>query len=271
MTTLSGRIDELPSAFDRLESIVRAARGRQVTFFLDFDGTLSPIVERPEDARLPAATRRLLAEMATRRTVAVVSGRDLDDVRSRVGLDALYYAGSHGLHLAGPGGLREAQPAAAASLPALERAGQRLDGALGDVPGVQVERKRFGVAVHFRRAGRDADERVRHEVEAVIADESGLRLIAGRKVRELRPDIDWDKGRAIGWIEEILGLDAADTLPVVIGDDVTDEDAFRAVAGRGVAIVVLGREGESGASCALDDPDAVRRFLEALDAKLGDS
>jgi len=269
MTTSRVSIDALPSAFDRLDAIVRAARDRRVTLFLDFDGTLSPIVDRPEEALLPAPTRALLANIAKRRTVAVVSGRDLEDVRDRVGLDDVIYAGCHGFRLSGPGGLDEEHPAAAASLPALERAARRLASSVGGIRGVQIERKRFGIAVHYRRAGEGVAGRVSEAVERAVSGESSLRVTRGRKVREVRPAVDWDKGRAIAWIEEVLGLDRNRLYPIFVGDDVTDEDAFRAVAGRGIGIVVRGREGESAASCVLDDPDAVRRFLAAFDERLG--
>jgi alpha,alpha-trehalase len=262
-------IDELPPALDHLDEIAGAVGNRTVAFFLDFDGTLAPIVQRPEEARLPAATRDMLGWIARRRPVAVVSGRDLDDVRERVGLEGLCYAGDHGLRLALPGGGRRQHAAAGRSRPALERAELALEALLAGIEGVEIERKGLGVAIHFRRAAAADVDRVVREVEVVAQGEPDLRVTEGRKVRELRPAVPWDKGRAIGWIEEALGMDPAGVFPLHIGDDTTDEDAFRAVQDRGLGIVVRGREGRSQARYALADPDAVRDFLWALDRRLG--
>jgi alpha,alpha-trehalase len=263
-------INELPSAFENLDEITDAARGREVAFFLDYDGTLSPIVDHPEDATLPHGTKELLDGLSRRRRVALVSGRDLDDLRDRVGLDRLYYAGSHGFCAAGPGGWREEHREARRFLPALDRAEEALERVLRSIQGVQVERKRYAIAVHFRRAREGAEEEVRHAVEEVQSANRELRISGGRKVFELRPAIPWDKGKAVAWILDVLGLDGSSAFPLYIGDDVTDEDAFRAIESEGLGIVVRGRDGRTRARYSLDDPDAVRRFLAKLDEKLGE-
>jgi len=218
------------------QAILEAAGKRRLAIFLDYDGTLTPIVERPEDAVLAEETRAVLRRLAQRHTVAIVSGRDLKDVRARVGIDALHYAGSHGFDIAGPGGSRVHEAARAAE-PRLAAAADELVRDTATLPGVQVERKRFAIAVHYRRA-RDADrDAVQAAVDRALAHHAGLRKTGGKKVFELRPDVDWDKGRAVLWLLRALDLEAA--LPVYIGDDDTDEDAFRALGGRGIGIVVL--------------------------------
>jgi len=261
-------IDELPSALDRVEAIARRIGKRELALFLDFDGTLAPIVERPGDAVLPPETRKLLADLARRRRVAIVSGRDLDDLRERVALEGVYYAGSHGFRLAGPQGFGREHEEGSRFLTALDEAERLLRERLAAGEGVEVERKRYAVAVHFRRAPEAAAVEVRRMAAEVQATCGGLRIQGGRKVLELRPAIDWDKGRAVGWLLEALGLDAPRFFPIYIGDDVTDEDAFRAVEGNGLAVVVRGRRGGTRARCALADPVAVRRFLERLDTEL---
>lgn len=261
-------IEALPSALDRLDAIARRCREGELVVFLDYDGTLAPIAERPADAVLPPETRRLLAGLAARRRVAIVSGRDLDDLRGLVGLDDVYYAGSHGFRLAGPGGWSRELADARKCLPELDRAEERLRGELAELPGVEIERKRYAVAVHVRRAPEEAVPEVRRALEAVCDGQSGLRIEKGRKVFELRPALPWGKGRALEWILEAMGAGTSPVVPVYIGDDVTDEDAFGAVEGRGVGVVVRGRTGRSRASYALDDPPAVRRFLAALDQRL---
>ena len=245
-----------PSALERLPELA----GRVLALFLDYDGTLTPIVERPEDAVLPQATREVLRSLTRRYPVAIVSGRDLADVRARVGLEDVHYAGSHGFDIAGPKGSHQHEAARAAA-PRLAAAADDIERATRELAGVQLERKRFALAVHFRRApqSRDAVERA---VDAALARRAGLRKTGGKMIFELRPDVAWDKGRAVLWLVEELGLQ--DALPVYVGDDETDEDAFRALAGRGVGIAVQEAPHDTAAAWTLRDPDEVRAFLAQL-------
>lgn len=256
-------IGELPDALDRREEILRGFGSRRPAVFLDYDGTLTPIVEDPEEARLPETTRETLRRLAARFPVAVISGRDLRDVREKVALESLTYAGSHGFDMQGPKLRRQRGEQ---YLPALEAAEAELAERVAGIPGVSVERKRFAIAVHYRRAPAGREVEVAERVADVAATRPELRLTAGKKVHELRPDVEWDKGRALLWLLETLQLDGDDVLPVYIGDDVTDEDAFRALRSRGLGVVVRGEDDErpSLARYALEDPGAVRRFLEML-------
>jgi len=243
------------------EAIRAAAGSRRLAFFLDYDGTLTPIVERPEDAVLDAATREALRKLAEHHPVAVISGRDLADVRARVGIEDLQYAGCHGFEIAGPRGNR-VHGAAAAAAPQLAAAADQVARDTRGLPGVQLERKRFTLAVHYRRA-READvPAVRSAVERAQARHPALRVTSGKMVLELQPDVDWDKGRAVLWLIETLNLQ--DALPVYIGDDITDEDAFRALAGRGLGIVVQDAPRPSAAHYTLRDPGEVRALLAGL-------
>jgi trehalose-phosphatase len=243
------------------EAILAAARGRDLALFLDYDGTLTPIVDRPEDAVLAEETRAVLRRLAARHAVAIVSGRDLRDVRARVGIDGLHYAGSHGFDIAGPRGAH-AHEAARSAESHLAAAANELERDTARIAGAQVERKRFALAVHFRRA-RDTDAgAIEAAVDRALARHPGLRKTGGKKIFELRPDVDWDKGRAVLWLLENLGL--GDALPVYIGDDVTDEDAFRALAGRGIGIAVQDAPRPTAATHALRDPDEVRALLAGL-------
>lgn len=244
-------------------SILREAGDRGLALFLDYDGTLTPIVERPEDALLADETRAVLRRLAQRHAVAIVSGRDLEDVRQRVGIEGLHYAGSHGFDIAGPRG-SHAHEAARAAAPQLAAAAADVERATARLPGVQLERKRFTLAVHYRRAHEADVPAVREAVARAQARHPALRVTSGKKVFELRPDVHWDKGRAVLWLIETLGLQ--DALPVYIGDDVTDEDAFRALAGRGVGIAVHDAPQTTAAQYTLRDPDEVRALLAGLAA-----
>lgn len=264
-------IRTLPDALDRRDEVGERLRGGPAAVFLDYDGTLTPIVADPDDAELPPLVRDRLARLAEVVPVGILSGRDLEDVRARVGLDELFYAGSHGFDLRGPGGFRRRE--AEEHLPVLETAEERLRRSLQDVNGARVERKRFAVAIHHRAVPDRLREQVERRVTDVAADVPGLALSRGKKVLELRPDVAWGKGRALRVFLGEMGLAAADARAVYVGDDVTDEDAFGVVAGTGVAIVVRGEtDGRpTAADYALEDPAAVGRFLEALTGVLAGS
>jgi trehalose-phosphatase len=258
-----------PSALERLGEILALLPSRRPAVFLDFDGTLAPIAGRPEVVELAPPTRSSLAALARRCPVAVVSGRDAADVRSRVGLDALWYAGSHGFEIAGPDGSTHCHARGIEALPELDAAERALRSELDGVEGAIVERKRFSLAAHYRLAAERDVARVERAVEAAAARSPGLRLRRGKKVVELQPRADWDKGWAVLWLLTALHLEGPDVLPIYLGDDQTDEDAFRAVAGRGVGIAVLDSPRPTAAGYSLRDPAEVRRFLDGLAGALG--
>ncbi|MGM0574133.1 MAG: trehalose-phosphatase [Myxococcota bacterium] len=256
--------DRPPRALDSLEEISERLGPRRPAAFLDYDGTLTPIVPRPEDAVLSDAMRRSLRRLADRVPVAIVSGRDRPDVAAMVGLDDLVYAGSHGFDIAGPGGLHHEHPAGVERLPDLDAAQRALESHLADVEGCQVERKRFAIAVHFRNVAPGRVDEVEAAVDEVLSGhEEALRKTGGKKIFELRPRVEWDKGRAVTWLLDALDLDRPDVVPLYVGDDVTDEDAFRALSGRGLGLVVGEVEG-SAADYVLADVDEARRFLDWL-------
>ena len=259
---------ELPNAADRWEEIARLMRGKRPAVFLDYDGTLTPIVERPDLAVLTDEMRATVKELATLCTVAVVSGRDRADVQALVGLDELVYAGSHGFDIAGPEGLRVQHEKGADYLPALARAHERLGEALRGVEGVLVERKRFAIAVHFRQVAELDVDRVEAAVDEVVGRFPKLRKTYGKKIFELRPRIDWDKGKAVLWLLEALRLQGESVLPLYVGDDTTDEDAFAALAERSIGILVARAVCFTAARYVLRDPNDVARFLRGLIAML---
>lgn len=263
---------DLPVALHQLDPMFAAAGGRRLVFFLDYDGTLTPIVERPEDAVLSPAMREALTALAARATVAIVSGRDLDDVRQRVNLDQLYYAGSHGFDLAGPDGWRHEHPEGHRFLDSLEAVERDLREAIARIDGAQVERKRYAVAVHYRRAAAADRPRVEAAVAEAMAGHDDLRKTGGKMIFELRPAIDWDKGRAVLWMLDALELDLSTHLPVYIGDDETDEDAFRALSDVGIGILVRDAEPAStAATYTLDGTEEVRDLLVALRDRIGEA
>jgi alpha,alpha-trehalase len=196
--------------------------------------------------------------------VAIVSGRDRADVERLVGIDALVYAGSHGFDIAGPDGLRIEHEQGAAFSDAVERASANLQNALAGIDGALVEPKRFAVAVHYREVAEPELQTLEAKVDQVLEAVPELHKTHGKKVFELRPRFEWDKGKAVVWMLDALGLDRPEILPFYFGDDTTDEDAFRALDGRGVSIFVGPPGDTTAAAYRLEDPDAVGGFLNAL-------
>ena len=265
------RMSQLPDALAALDDI---AAGRPAMFF-DFDGTLTDIVNDPDAARPVAGATEALQMLAAQCPVAVLSGRDLADVTKRVGVPGIWYAGSHGFELTAPDGTHHQNEAAAAAIPVLEQAAGELRERFGSIPGVVVEHKRFGVAIHYRNAARDRVGEVAAAVRAAGRRDE-LRVTTGREVIELRPDLDWDKGKTLRWVIDHLPEAGAGSLtPVYLGDDITDEDAFDAVrAGpvRGVPILVRHYDDGDRATAALfalDSPARVSEFTDRLARRLG--
>jgi len=251
----------LPSALDHVEEIA-GNRGRDLAIFLDYDGTLTPIVNDPEKALLSDSMRQTLRALARHMPVAILSGRDLDDVRRRVDIDGIIYAGSHGFDIAGPNELRK--EVAKEFLVKLDQAERSLRKELAGIAGARVERKRFSIAAHYRMVNERDFPNLERIVSQVATRYPELRRMNGKKVYELQPDIDWDKGRAVLWLLQTLGLEQADVIPIYIGDDRTDEDAFRALAKKGVGILVSEHPRAAAAGYLLKDPSDVEHFLREL-------
>jgi trehalose 6-phosphate phosphatase len=254
--------NRIQSALDRFDEIIAAARGNQVAVFLDYDGTLTPIVSQPEEALLSDSMREALQELASRVPLAILSGRDLDDVRELVGIENILYAGSHGFDIAGPDGLRRQM--ASEFLTKLDTAEKKLQEALDGISGARVERKRLSIATHYRNVKENDIPKVKQAVGEVAWRHRELRKVTGKKVHELQPDIDWDKGRALMWLLETLGLEVENVFPIYIGDDRTDEDAFRALKQRGIGVLVSEEPRFTAAKYSLKDPDEVEEFLRAI-------
>ncbi|WP_176358386.1 trehalose-phosphatase [Mycobacterium persicum] len=266
------RMSELPDALQ-----APGLTAHRPAVFYDFDGTLSDIVNDPDAARPVAGAAEALIQLAAQCPVAVLSGRDLADVTARLGVPGIWYAGSHGFELTAPDGTHHQNEAAAAAIPVLEQAAARLRERLGSIPGVVVEHKRFGVAVHYRNAARDRVGDVAAAVRSA-GQRDALRVTTGREVIELRPNIDWDKGKTLRWvIDHLRSGDAplpAPLVPIYLGDDITDEDAFDAVRPDGVPIVVRHTEDGDRATAALfalDSPARVAEFTARLARQLTDA
>ncbi|KAF7154321.1 hypothetical protein RHSIM_Rhsim01G0171800 [Rhododendron simsii] len=275
-----------PSALDTFNQMMSIARGKKIVVCLDYDGTLSNIVDNPEQAVMTDKMRMALREVARHFPTAIISGRGREKVSDFVDLDNVYYAGSHGLDIAGP--LRSPtygdpkhqsraldrkgnevvlfQPAKK-YLPAIEKIVRTLNEKTRSIQGVMIENNKFCVSVHFRHV-RDEDFCTLEKlVNSVLQEYEEFRISIGKKVFEIRPDMEWDKGHALNYFIDTLGLGSSnDVLPLYIGDDRTDEDAFKAIRNRGEGFptVVSSSPKDTAALYSLRNPLEVNKFLTNL-------
>ncbi len=237
-----------------------------ILLMLDFDGTLAPIRSDPREVVLGPETRRALRGIQKNRQIrlAVISGRSLADVKKRVGLEGLYYAGCHGLEMAGPG-FHYLHPQAVKTRPTIESIARDLRQKMKSIPGITIEDKGWTIAVHFRKAGKVATDLAKTTVARLTNEHRDrLQIMLGRKVLEIMPRLCGGKGMAV---ESLLRRHKKERpFPVYVGDDITDEAAFRIVKGRGLCILVDSRErpGGSLADYRMSSIAEVRRFLEAF-------
>lgn len=256
-------IRELPSAISRVSEIEASLGDRKPALFLDYDGTLTPIVEDPAKALLPKSTKLTLKELSKLCPLVILSGRDLPDVRKLVGIEGIAYAGSHGFDLVGPDGSKY-ESHWGSFLPSLDSAESEMAEAIRGIRGARIERKRFALTVHYRTVGPSMVRSVRLRFGRVAARHRDLRVSKGKKVLELLPNVKWDKGRALLFLMDRLGVGLDRFVPVFIGDDTTDEDGLRVVRARGVGIVVGEGSRATRARYSLRDPEETQTFLRAL-------
>ena len=249
-----------PSVSARLRDEAR------VLLLFDYDGTLTPIVLRPEDALLSAEVAGLLRQLAAqdRYVAGIVSGRSLEDLNLLAGIPGLILAGNHGMEIRGSD-LEFIHPGAVAARGTLDRAERDLRMELAHIPGVMVEHKGLTLTVHYRAAEYSRVAEVDSAMARATADRVGsgeLRLTRGKRVVEVRPAIPWDKGKAIEKIWEECG---DSPFPVYFGDDLTDEDGFRVVQDLGGMAVFVGppRQG-TVALYQLESPREVEETLRLL-------
>ena len=252
----------LPSAWAERFKIAEKLATRQTAIFLDYDGTLTPIVADYKAANLRPAMRKVVSDLADAMPVAVISGRDLRDVRDLVALEQLYYAGSHGYELGGPDGWEMVQPEAGEFLEDLDVAERALQSRLSGIEGHAIERKRFTIAVHYRNVADEQVVAVAQVVDAVLRMVPRLQKTSGKKVLELKPDLDWGKGSAARELCSVLNLDTDDAAILYIGDDLTDEDVFQITVGESTGIIVRDGDRQTGADYGLESTDEVQKFLQ---------
>jgi alpha,alpha-trehalase len=254
---LPGALEAWPGIVERLAN----ENARALAVFLDYDGTLAPIVARPELAQMDPATALVVEQLATRVPVAIVTGRALADVRERVGLSSLYYAANHGFEIEGPSLRHRPFEGLAETFAHIAR---RLEPVVRQTRGAVMEAKGYSVAVHYRQVADVDVGSLEAAVDELIAERTDVRKTTGKKLLEVRPAVAWNKGAAVHWLLDHWDAAGQRHFPLFFGDDRTDEDAFAAIADRGIGVFVGTPGWETAAHYGLTDTAAVTTFLQRL-------
>jgi len=255
--------------FSRWDKLKNRLSHKFILLFLDYDGTLTPIVETPEKAVIPQNTKNLLEELSTspRYRIAIISGRSLSDIKALVGLKDIIYAGNHGLEIEGPKIKFESQ--VSPRLKSIIRYIYKdMVSRFSKIKGVLIEDKGLTISIHYRLLDeKDIQEflSVFNEITDPYIVRSKIKINTGKKVYEIRPPVMWDKGKVVLWLlarqQFLLGENKI--LPVYIGDDVTDEDAFKVLKKKGLTIFV-GEQASSEAQYYLKTIEEVTEFLRLI-------
>jgi trehalose-phosphatase len=251
-----------------LDRIKQLLKDRRLFIFLDYDGTLAPIVEKPAYAVIPKQTKDLLRELSKspRFRIAVISGRSLKDISRMVGLNDIIYGGNHGLELAGPG-VRFNSPVSQKHRDILKKILRVLRNKLRSIKGVLIENKDLSLSIHYRRVNNKNIPLVKNifcEATAFNLWRNEIRVRLGKKVFEVCPPVNWDKGKAVLWLlHNISFSEKAPVFPIYIGDDMTDEDAFKTLKDSGFTVFV-GRPQKTYAQYYVNNTDEVLDFLKIL-------
>lgn len=248
--------------WERLASVIDS--GKKIALFLDYDGTLVPIRRNPSKCLLPVRLKKLLQRLSVSRDCypVILSGRALADVKRKVGVRGIIYGGNHGFDIMGPG-IRYTHPAALKARPFVVEAKRLLKKENENIKGAYVEDKKFSISLHYRSVReKNVPSVLKHfgEVSIPFIRKKKLALIRGKKVLELVPYASWDKGRAALWLLERLG---SDFFPVYVGDDLTDETAFKALRNKGLTLRV-GKSKKTFARHHIETHSDVKRLLDRI-------
>jgi trehalose 6-phosphate phosphatase len=256
-------------AIKQWTSINKRIKGKTILLFLDFDGTLAPIASTPARARLPSRTKKLLRQLHSipNIKVAIISGRDLDDIKKMVGIPGIICAGNHGCQISGSG-IDWQHDFPTARQRKLQKLYKELSIAMKEICGVLIENKNMSIAVHYRNVKNADMARFRKaltEISSPYISSLFIKASFGKKVLELGLATTWNKGKAVNWLIRSLKLLGSNNscVPICIGDDVTDETGFKTLKHKGITIHV-GAGKQSTASYYLRNPSDVATFLRKL-------
>lgn len=234
----------------------------KAVFFFDYDGTLTPIVQQPDLAKISPEMKEILRQLSLKYKLAIVSGRGRRNLQTLVDIPEIFYAGDHGLDIIGPD-ISMTHPKVKKFLPLIQNISKSLDKSLSHIPGVIVEKKKMSVAVHYRQVSKEDLPGLKLPLKKILKENrENIRLLKGKKVIEFLPNIEWNKGKAALWILNTLGLDWSEHKIFYLGDDTTDEDAFRILRTRGTSILIAEKAEKSAADFRLSSPEEVKCWLK---------
>lgn len=256
--------------FEDWGKIKKNLNNKFIALFLDYDGTISPIVEKPEKAFIPKETRQLLRSLlkSPRCKLAIISGRALKDIKKKVGIERIIYVGNHGLEIEGPR-IKFENTVSLRYKRILQDIKDKLKTKLSAFKGIFVEDKGLSLSIHYRLADRDQIpkiETILREATILYTIRDKIKIKLGKKVFEIRPSVEWDKGKVVLWLLARWKFDLKDKdiIPIYLGDDITDEDAFRVLKNKGIAIFVGKKPRNSYAQHYLKDTREVKDFLSRI-------
>jgi trehalose-phosphatase len=250
---------------DALREMIEAYhRGEQLVLLFDYDGALTEFAARPSQAMLPPVTRCQLDELATlpRVTVGVISGRELDELEGLVGLPELYYAGSDGLEL-DYHGTTVTHPLVQHGRKLVIEVAKAMDRVLRDFPAAWLERKRFGLTVHFRELDPQLVAVLISRIDAELAAWGDrVHVVTGARAIEITPNLGWTKGTAVEFVLERLSPERGQAL--FVGDESLNVEAIWSVSIRGGISVGVGRPQPAIAQFELRDTGEVLDLLHEI-------
>lgn len=255
--------------FDAWGAVKGKLKDKYLFIFLDFDGTLAPIAQTPKEAALSERARGILKALSgdPRLSIAFISGRGLEDIKNKIALKDIIYAGNHGLEIEGPKiKFRPLVPGRYRAV--IERIKNDLEQRLALFKGVFVEDKGLILSLHYRLADKIKIPQIKtifHETIISYLVKGRIKIKPGKMVLEVGPPTEWDKGKVVLWLlaRQQFGLEKKEILPIYIGDDLSDEDAFKALRKKGLTIFVGSRRDYS-ARYYLKDSQQVVEFLNRI-------
>ncbi|MDO8662511.1 MAG: trehalose-phosphatase [Candidatus Omnitrophota bacterium] len=257
--------------FEKWDKLKDKLKNKPLFIFLDFDGTLAPIADTPAKAAMPEETRRILKSLSKKTSckVAVISGRSLEDVKSKFcGLSGIIYSGNHGLEIEGPK-IKFSPLVSSGYLMAIKTIKGILRKKIAAIKGALLEDKRFSLSLHYRLVDDKQVpllKRIFHETVIRYLTGARIRIEKGKKVLEVRLPLEWDKGKVVLWLlsRQKFVKYGSEVLPIYIGDDLTDEDAFKVLRRAGITIFVGRPDDSSYAKYYLKDTGEVARLLKDI-------
>ena len=255
--------------FTQFSKIKELLRDKFILLLLDYDGTLTPIVEMPEKAVISKEAKELLQGLSKSHhcELAIISGRSLKDIKNIVGIKGIIYAGNHGLEIEGPE-IKFRSPVSPRSKEVISNVYKGITNKLLKIKGVLIEDKGLTISAHYRMAdNKDVPEfkRIFGEITAPFVIRDKIKITEGKKVFEIKPPVKWTKGSVALWFlaRQKSALGENKVFPVYIGDDITDEDAFRALKNKGLTIFV-GEPKDSAADYYVKNTEEAIKFLRAI-------